>query len=268
MTSTNTAGPETRRILNVEPSRDPERDWRISHAEEAGVLTAAADAAPASVDLRESWWQIGNQGATGSCVGWATADSVIRWHQVKAGRLTETQHLSVRFIWMAAKETDEFHTNPTSFIEEAGTSLKAALDVARKYGVVRRMLLPFEPDILYPGKEKTFFASAAKFKINSYFNLGSDLSGWRRWLAEHGPILIRLGVDATWDDATANGGNLDQYKPDTIRGGHAVALVGYTADRFIVRNSWGEEWGDLGFGYASESYANDAFTESYGVVTA
>ena len=41
--------------------------------------------------------------------------------------------------------------------------------------------------------------------------------------------------------------------------GHAVTIVGYTSDRFIIRNSWGEGWGDNGFAYASLSYAQDAF---------
>ncbi len=43
------------------------------------------------------------------------------------------------------------------------------------------------------------------------------------------------------------------------------ALVGYTPDRFIVRNSWGTSWGDQGFAYASVAYAQAAFTEAYGV---
>jgi C1A family cysteine protease len=73
-------------------------------------------------------------------------------------------------------------------------------------------------------------------------------------------------VDRTWDEAKSNAGNLDVYQPETRRGGHAVALVGYTSDRFIVRNSWGTTgWGDQGFGYASSAYAQDAFTEAYGV---
>ena len=51
-----------------------------------------------------------------------------------------------------------------------------------------------------------------------------------------------------------------------MRGGHAVTVVGYTSDRFIIRNSWGTGWGDDGFGYASEAYINAAFfPESYGV---
>ena len=28
-----------------------------------------------------------------------------------------------------------------------------------------------------------------------------------------------------------------------MRGGHAMTVVGYTEDSFIIRNSWGEEWG-------------------------
>ena len=46
---------------------------------------------------------------------------------------------------MAAKETDEFTSLPTTFIENAGTSLKSALDVARKFGAVSENVLPFAP---------------------------------------------------------------------------------------------------------------------------
>ena len=58
---------------------------------------------------------------------------------------------------------------------------------------------------------------------------------------------------------------MDEYQPDTTRGGHAVAIVGYKRDRFIVRNSWGPGWGDKGFAYASLNYAQAAFTEAYGI---
>jgi C1A family cysteine protease len=257
-----------KRVLNVVPSRETEQDWRIETADAAGLL-AAAPALPKSKDLRETWWKVGDQGSTGSCVGWATADSLLRWHFVKSGRIKNTETLSKRFIWMASKETDEFSSSPTTFIENAGTSLKAALDVARKFGEVKENVLPFDGGTLYPGTPDAFYALAAQMKISSYFNLsfnrGGSIDSWRRWLATHGPILTRLDVDRTWDDADVNKGNLDKYQPNTRRGGHAVSVVGYTADRFIVRNSWGATWGDKGFGYASLDYAQDAFTEAYGI---
>jgi hypothetical protein len=253
-----------KRILNCIPSHDTNDDWTMENARESGALAVAA--IPPSKDLRETWWQVGDQGSTGSCVGWATADSLLRWHFVKAGRLAKDQLLSPRFTWMGAKETDEFTSRPTTFIEMDGTSLKAALDISRNYGAVRDSVLPFKSGSLFQGDAKTFYAIAAQLKISSYFNLGRDLAGWRDWLANHGPILTRLDVDATWDNAKATKGNLDVYQPNTRRGGHAVAFVGYTPDRFIVRNSWGTVlWGDKGFGYASEAYAKEAFTEAYGV---
>lgn len=258
---------QVKRILNVEPSRETERDWRLEAATAAGVVETAA--IPTSKDLREGWWKIGDQKDTGSCVGWATADSVLRWHFVKDGRLSKTQLLSPRFAWMASKETDEFRRTPSTFLEAAGTSLKAALDVARRLGAVQNRVLPFGSGKLYGGDEYVFYALAAQLKIRSYFNLslkrGHDVKDWRRWIAKKGPLLTRLNVDRTWYDATDNKGNLDVYRPKTAFGGHAVALVGYTKDRFIVRNSWGTGWGDRGFGYASLAYAQDAFTESYGV---
>jgi hypothetical protein len=169
---------------------------------------------------------------------------------------------------MAAKESDEFTTRPTTFIEREGTSVKAALDVARKFGVVTEETLHFSESGLFPGEAQAFYAKAAGLKIASYFNLGADPSQWRRWLANgRGPIATRLSVDATWDAAASSRGVLDVYRPETARGGHAVAIVGFTERQFIVRNSWGTEWGDIGFAYASDAYATAAFgSELYGIV--
>jgi Papain family cysteine protease len=257
-------GRQPKRILNCEPSPKQEEDWTYDHAAEADVVDAAPPI-PASKDLRAAWWTINDQGTTGSCVGWATADAVLRWHFVQAKKLPENLLLSPRFIWMAAKETDPNITRPTTFIEEEGTSLKTALDIARKFGVVTDQTLPFATGKLYPQDAKTFYAIAATRKILAYFNLDTDLSRWRAWLATKGPILTRLDVDRTWDNASVTGGNLDTYQADKTRGGHAIALVGYTPNRFIVRNSWGKTWGDRGYAYASLSYAQEAFTEAYGV---
>jgi len=261
-----TARPEANRVCNLVPSRGTENDWRLEHAIAAGAVTAVA-APPASVDLRAPWWTIGDQEQTGSCVGWASTDGVARYHMVKANRLPQAQMLSPRYTWMASKETDTLVSKPETFIEEAGTTLKAAMDILRNYGAAPETLLPFHiQTMMYSGDENAFYATAAQRKIASYFNLGKDVNQWRTWLASHGPILAGLSVDASWDGATAHQGKIDNFQPNTVRGGHAVCIVGYTADhRFIVRNSWGTSWGDHGFGYPSEAYiAAGFFNESYG----
>ena len=254
------------RICNLVPSRDVGNDWTFQDSLSSGAFGAPA-ALPPKVDLRKPWWTINNQENTGSCVGWATADGVLRYHLVTAQRLQPTELLSPRFVWMASKETDEFTNRPETFIEEAGTSLKNAMDIVRKYGCVLDSDLPFQLSTkMYVGNENSFYASASTRKSANYFNLGKNLAQWKAWLAGNGPILAGLSVDATWDNAKATVGKLDAYQPTTARGGHAICVVGYTTDRFIIRNSWGTGWGDKGFGYASAAYINDGFfSEAYGI---
>jgi C1A family cysteine protease len=257
----------SRRICNLVPSIGTDTDWSFRDSLAAGRRAPLA-APPPSVDLRAPWWTVNDQEDTGSCVGWATADGLVRYHMVKAGRLAKTQLLSPRFVWMASKETDEYTTRADTFIEEAGTSLKAAIDVIRKYGAVTETLLPFHISTkMHTGNENAFYAAAAQRKIASYFNLQRNLAQWKSWLASNGPILVGLAVDQTWENASATGGNIDVFMPGTVRGGHAVTIVGYLASgRFIVRNSWGTGWGDQGFGYVTPAYiAAGFFDEAYGV---
>ena len=255
-------------ICNVVPSKGTENDWQLADSLAAGSIGAVPRALPTSVDLRAAWWAINNQENTGSCVGWATADGVVRWHMTKANKIAQTQLLSPRHVWMASKETDVITTRPESFIEGAGTTLKAAVDVARKHGVALMDELPFHIQTkMYTGTENAFYASCAQRKVSAYFNLHKNLQSWKTWLATTGPILAAFSVDSSWDNAASNGGKIDTFHPNTVRGGHAICIVGYRTDgRFIVRNSWGTAWGVNGFGYLHPDYIADAFfDESYGV---
>src|SRR5438067_399743 len=128
--SATTKRPEGHRICNLLPSRAVEQDWQFEHAMTAGALGAPATL-PASVDLRASWWDIGDQKDTGSCVGWGSTEGVARYMLVKAGKLAKTEHLSPRFTWMASKETDQATTLPETMLDCAGTFPKAAADILR-----------------------------------------------------------------------------------------------------------------------------------------
>ena len=252
------------RILNCIPSRGQETDWLAEVALQAYPESLTASDVPNATDLRAVWWKVNDQGNTGSCVGWAAANGVILYQMVTAGYLNKQELLSTRYLWMASKELDQWTSPATVFIEMAGTSLKAALDIARRYGLVKEQVLPFKGN-LFPGRTAHFYALASQLKIASYFNLGRSIENWKRWIAMGRPVLTRLNVDKTFANASQTNGKLDVYLPETADGGHAIALVGYTQDHFIVRNSWGSSWGDGGFGFASMAYAQAAFTENYGV---
>lgn len=252
------------RILNCVRSLKQEEDWTIDTARQAKLVSARLSRR-ARRDLRASWWRVRDQKRTGACVGFATADGVLRWHYAQARIIRRSELTSPRFVWMANKETDDITGYPTTFIETAGTQTKWALRIARRYGCVLEKDLPMENG-LYAGSTVSFYTKAARLRIKAYFNLGRNLEVWRYWISTQGPILTRLNCDGSWMNATRARCHLKRYPTGRLYGGHAVALVGYTKDYFIVRNSWGTQWGDQGFIYAWDSYAQRALTEAYGVV--
>ncbi|HWU45071.1 MAG TPA: C1 family peptidase, partial [Bdellovibrio sp.] len=94
--------------------------------------------------------------------------------------------------------------------------------------------------------------STRSVKITSYTQPTSgsqDLQAVKQAL-QKGPLVTTLSVYA---DFMAYAGGVYKHTSGEMMGGHAVSIVGYddTMSAFIVRNSWGEEWGDKGFVYVS-----------------
>ena len=223
---------------------------------------------PPALDLREAWHGIADQGRTNSCVGWALADSVLRYQLVKARRLAPEEKLSTRYVWMASKEFDKRIDYPSTFLEEDGTSLKAGLEVARRYGLALESELPWDGGMA-AGSPEAFYASTGTRRIARYFNLGDDavdrrgcFAGWRSWMHQRGPVLVLLALDGQ----LGTPGPPPAAFKGPARHSHAAALFGYGPDHFIVRSSWGTGWGEAGYAEIGLDYAAEAVIESYGVV--
>jgi Papain family cysteine protease len=264
------------RLLNVAES--PPDVW---DAIAAGLLRD--EDTPDELDLRADrpWYEVGDQEETGSCIGWALADSVMRWQLVEAGRLPEQPRLSPRFIWMASKEwqaqrrgreyatVDDLLTEwqPSTFLDEATTVAKDALQVARHLGAVTEPMLEWDGP-LNDDPEPEFWAHAAQFKIQAYYSvtaarLSVRLRRWRQWISQHGPLMIVVASDCSLLDGEKV---LSEFRPKEPTGLHACALVGYTPDHFILRNSWGTDWADDGYARAAPGWLSQAVRECYGVL--
>ena len=58
---------------------------------------------------------------------------------------------------------------------------------------------------------------------------------------------------------------------DRLEGGHAVVAVGYDDGKkigkdkgaLLIRNSWGTEWGDKGYGWLSYSYVEGGLADDF-----
>jgi hypothetical protein len=184
----------------------------------------------------------------------------MRWHLVAADRLDPQVRLSPRYVWTAAKEMFQPERFPSTFLSEDGTSLKAGLDVVRKFGAALEDELPWETGLASrPPAE--FNDLVAERTIVGYVTL-KDPDGWRRWLYESGPVLVLLKKDRHLDS-----GVLQEFDEASAGDeGHAAALFGYGPGYFLVRSSWGTDWADAGYARMSLEYAAKAVAESYGVI--
>ncbi|MCK6599082.1 MAG: C1 family peptidase [Bdellovibrionaceae bacterium] len=65
-----------------------------------------------------------------------------------------------------------------------------------------------------------------------------------------GPLVTTMKV---YEDFLAYSHGVYKHVKGPALGGHAISLVGYDDEKqaFLIRNSWGDSWGEKGFGYIS-----------------
>jgi len=87
------------------------------------------------------------------------------------------------------------------------------------------------------GKDEAFGA-----KITSFQRFPADEDQIATALSKNGPIAIAVAADS-WSGYT--GGIMSNCRASTVD--HGVLLVGYADDYWIIKNSWGANWGESGF---------------------
>jgi C1A family cysteine protease len=91
--------------------------------------------------------------------------------------------------------------------------------------------------------------AAAAYKVGAYHRI-LDVETAKQCLASGYAIELGFAVYESFEEIPANGLMPMPQSSEQILGGHAVVIYGYddTMDsgRFIVRNSWGPDWGAKG----------------------
>jgi C1A family cysteine protease len=131
------------------------------------------------------------------------------------------------------------------------------------------------------GNHEGFAAQGAYF-----FRVKNDAASFEAALAGGQPIQISYPIyGSDWDEVTADTGyhipemSEEKAADEANIGYHSVAIVGYERDGsapgggwFIVRNSWGTDWGDEGYckvsykttaDYASSSWVATPYNRSF-----
>lgn len=89
------------------------------------------------------------------------------------------------------------------------------------------------------------------YHLVSYEDIGTDINKAKEALTNGN--VVYLGFQVTQDVVNCEARpSIDS--PLIEEGGHAVEVVGYQDDRFIIKNSWGAQCGDSGYQYIPFQY--------------
>ncbi|HNF24755.1 MAG TPA: C1 family peptidase, partial [Leptospiraceae bacterium] len=214
---------------------------------------------PPKVDLRKFMTPVENQKDTNSCTANAVAGACE--YLLKQAMGKKAYDISRMFIYYNAR------AKTGDPIEDQGSVIQYAVESLQKLGACPEKLWTFDKAHVNKKPDKKAYEAAQKFKIKDKQSVPTDLQTMKEVLALGHPIIFGTQLFASFDECEENGGFVPMPSPkETGReshGGHAMLIVGYSdPDKvFIVRNSWGKEWGDKGYCYMPYNYlANEKLT--------
>jgi C1A family cysteine protease len=206
------------------------------------LLAAPVALLPSRVDLRPHCPPIYDQGELGSCTANAIG-AAIQYDEVKQGLPSiAPSRLFVYYNERAIEGTVS---------TDSGAMIRDGIKSVNKVGVCPESEWPYL--ILNYAKQPSHlcYLHAADTKAVQYQRVSRDLDHMRACLSSGYPFVFGFSVYASFESrAVALTGLVPMPKRnESLLGGHAVLAVGYddASDCFIVRNSWGTQWGIGGY---------------------
>jgi C1A family cysteine protease len=206
---------------------------------------------PPSVDLRPGCPPVENQGQLGSCTANALVGN-LEFLEQKAGH--PVVDLSRLFIYYNERVVEG------TVNEDAGAALRDGVKTLVKQGVCRETTWPYKVAAFKQKPSPASFREAADHQVTSYHRV-LTLKEMRMCLAEGYPFVFGFTVYESFESKEVEKTgvlNLPQPKEKSL-GGHAVCAVGYddASSRFLIRNSWGTDWGLAGYFTMPYAYLDD-----------
>ena len=237
---------------------------------------------PSQVSLRHFAPSPGDQGAQGSCVGWATAYASRTLISAKANNSSsrpqnQSKIYSPSYIYNQLSNGDC----------DGGSLISDALELMKVGGVAPLSDFPYDHGNCTSLPTAAQRARASEFRIKGYNRLwGSGHNkhiATRRALATGHPVVIGMGVSNAFmrlgagdglyrpsrDDIAASD-DIDLAFETGYLGGHAMAVIGYDdhhqGGAFELINSWGRQFGDGGYVWVTYDDFNRFVLDGYEIV--
>jgi C1A family cysteine protease len=212
-----------------------------------------------SVDLRPECPPVFNQLQTSSCEGNALAE-LYDFLALRAMRLkypTPEEFSAVTFV-PASRRFIYYNTCASEGDAGKDGGVMSAADGCKmmmKVGVCDENICPFSEADITVVPSHAAYAEAYHHKITGYLEL-ETLADMQNCLSQGYPFACGIAVyDSFMSDAVAQSGIIPMPGPtETYQGGHEISIVGYIGSQFILRNSWGADWGQAGYAMIDFAY--------------
>lgn len=156
--------------------------------------------------------------------------------------------------------------------EDSGAMIRDGIKSINSQGVCNETIWPY--DISKFAVQPTFecYQDAEKNKSVLYQRVNQDLNDLKTTLNAGFPIVFGFLVFASFESEEVARTGIVQMpvRGEQFMGGHAVVLAGYSDEKkaFLVRNSWGINWGLNGYFYLPYDYVTDqTLASDFWVVT-
>lgn len=242
--------------------REPEEEEEELPVVDLEALVAGdATALPSRVDWRDAnaVTEVKRQASCGCCWAFATAAAV----EGRQALLTNKPAVSLSAQFLL----DCTHTYIDQFSGCDGGSRWNALKLIKTLGGI-----PAQSVYPYRGARSNCDLLKLQWSagVVGWVALQKNNVSMMKLAVSLQPILVSIGVDEdfyNWDPKVR--GSVYYGPGETEKITHAVVIVGYDVDDlgglyWIVKNSWGTDWGDKGYIYISGA-ADDGFVPKSGV---
>ena len=199
-------------------------------------------AAVQPTDLRPVDSPILDQGKEGSCTGHALTGNC---------QFLELKHkipfvaLSRQFVYYNERALEG------TVKSDSGAQLRNGIKALKKFGICTEALWGYDPCDMFTKPSDAAYADALNRRIAVYAKLAS-LDEMKACLFAGYPFVGGFPVFESMetDDCMRTGYIPIPQDGEKVLGGHAIMIVGYTADGYLImRNSWGTAVGDKGYFY-------------------
>jgi len=217
------------------PDLGDNRDYIFKSLRDAASL-------PQNVDLRDKMPPVYDQLQLSSCVGNSCAGS-FEYELKKQGlRDFEPSRLEVYYnARLLEGATDQ----------DNGAMIRDGIKGLVKWGACPETMWPYIESKVNDQPNKLCYAVAALHVALQYRRLTNSLHDMKSCLAADLPFVCGISVYESFEsDEVANTGIVPMpQRNEQMIGGHAILVVGYLSNtkQFIVRNSWGANWGLKGY---------------------